>query len=386
MRVARFRSSVSVFAKALLCLLLAPTRPAKPSTYRPRLALSLFSAVLLTFTTPGSYAQAGPPTAEYTTVVVFGDSLSDTGNVAHLAYDKYGLRIPGPNADYADGRFTNGFDTVPAARQYAGVWIEQLAESMPSKPVVKNSLDGGTNYAYGFATTGSGTGVFTFGPSDSLSVDVVNIGQQITEYLATNPKITPKTLFVVWGGANDLIHATSPDDLINAGINQTLNIQRLIAAGATQFIVPNLPPLGLIPRLNGNAAASAAATVASAYYNIVLSNGIQSLLNSNTGSHLQIVQLDIFGLFNQIVGAPSTFSLSNVTASSQGVSSVDPDSYLFWDDLHPSTHGHNIVAVNAAAMLARSNCQSAAAEGNGPVGVGSDTCAGLNTGFVAAQQ
>ena len=70
---------------------------------------------------------------------------------------------------------------------------------MPSKPEVKNSLDGGTDYAYGFATTGSGTTAFTFGPSNSLSVNVENIGRQITDYLATRPKITPKTLFVVWG-------------------------------------------------------------------------------------------------------------------------------------------------------------------------------------------
>ena len=149
--------------------------------------------------------------------------------------------------------------------------------------------------------------------------------------------------------------------------------------------MPNLPPLGLIPRLNGNAAASAAATAASAYYNIVLSNGIQSLRNSYTGKRLQIVQVDIFGLFNQIVATPSNFSLANVTDSSQGVSSLDPDTYLFWDDLHPSTHGHYIVAFNAAAMLARSNCQNASSEGKGSVGVGSDACAGLTAGFVGAQ-
>jgi len=367
-------------------MLLTPAKPMKPSAHRPHLALSLFSAVLLTFTTVGAYSQVGPQTPEYSTVVVFGDSLSDTGNVAHLAYDKYGLRIPGPGADYTNGSFTDGFDTVPAARQYVGVWIEQLADSMPSKPDVKNSLDGGTNYAYGFATTGSGTGTFTFGPSDSLSVDVENIGQQITDYLATHPKITNKTLFVVWGGANDLIHAASADDLFNAGINQTLNIQRLIEAGASQFIIPNLPPLGLIPRLNGNPAISAAATQASAYYNLVLSSGIQVMRDSYPGKHLQIVQLDIFGLFNRIVATPSIFSLANVMASSQGVPSVDPDTYLFWDDLHPTTHGHNVVAINAAAMLARSNCQIAAARGNGPVGVGSDACAGLATGFAGAQQ
>ena len=35
------------------------------------------------------------------------------------------------------------------------------------------------------------------------------MGQQLADYLATNPTITNKTLFVVWGGANDLLNATS---------------------------------------------------------------------------------------------------------------------------------------------------------------------------------
>jgi phospholipase/lecithinase/hemolysin len=47
--------------------------------------------------------------------------------------------------------------------------------------------------------------------------------------------------------------------------------------------------------------------------------------------------------------------LLNVTASSQGAP-VNPDLFLFWDDIHPTTHGHNIVAMSAAAALARSNC------------------------------
>lgn len=69
------------------------------------------------------------------------------------------------------------------------MWIEQYAATLPSKPEVKNSLDGGTDYAYGFAFTGGGTSLFTFGPSDGLPVDIDNLGKQITTYLATNPTI-----------------------------------------------------------------------------------------------------------------------------------------------------------------------------------------------------
>lgn len=329
------------------------------STTASKQRIGLLSALLLVATAAG-YGQAAPPAPEFTSIVVFGDSLSDTGNLAHLTYDKYGVRVPGPVADYTDGRLTDGFDTLPPAQNYSGVWIEQLAESIPSKPAVKNSLDGGTDYAFGFATTGPGTSVLNFGPGNSLSVNVENIGQQISDYLATHPKITPKTLFVVWGGANDLLNSTSENDIIEAAINQTLNIQRLVDAGATHFIVPNLPPLGLVPRLNGSLATSVPANAASALYNTVLGSGVSLILQFNRSRQLHIDQLDVFTLFSKVVASPASFSLTNVTSSSQGMP-VDPDTFLFWDDLHPTTRGHNILAVTAASILTRSNCMSNAA-------------------------
>ena len=295
-------------------------------------------------------AQARHHGPDYTTIVVFGDSLSDTGNVANLTEAKYGVRIPGPDADYTDGRFTDGADTLPAAEKYFGVWIEQFAANLPAKPPIKDSLDGGTDYAYGFATTGGGTGVFAFGPSNSLSVNVENIGQQITDYLATNPKINDKTLFVVWGGANDILTAASQNDVIDAGINQALNIQRLIDAGATQFIIPNLPPLGSVPRLNGSPTTSVPATQAAELYNEILGLSLPLLRDFNRGKHLQLSELDVFSLFDEIIASPANYSLVNVTASSQEMA-VAPDTYLFWDDLHPTTHGHNILATAADKLL-----------------------------------
>jgi len=319
---------------------------------RPRRLLYLVSALLFTFTAVLAHAK------DYTRIVVFGDSLSDTGNVAHLTEAKYGIRVPGTIADYTDGRFTDGFDTIPAAQNYFGVWVEQFAASMPSRPEVKNSLDGGTDYAYGYATTGSGTGAFTFGPGDSLSVDVNNMGQQITDYLATNPKINNSTLFIIWGGANDLLQATSPDAIFTGALQETTDIQRLIEAGATQFLVLNLPPLGLIPRLNGFPAASLQADEASAYYNYYLAIGLSALHDYYHGRHVRIFQLDVFSLFNQIVTAPADYSLANITTSSQGLYAVDPDTYLFWDDLHPTTRGHNILADAAMKLIASPQCDS----------------------------
>ena len=89
------------------------------------------------------------------------------------------------------------------------------------------------------------------------------MGQQVTNYLATNPTITNKTLFVVWGGANDLFAAvtsSNPQAAISTAVAQeTTLVQRQIAAGPTDIIVPNLPPLGLIPRNDGSPAFAAVA-------------------------------------------------------------------------------------------------------------------------------
>ena len=59
---------------------------------------------------------------------------------------------------------------------------------------------------------------------------------------------------------------------------------------------------------------------------------------------------------------PNTSSLANVTDTSQGAYIIDPDKYLFWDDLHPTTKGHQILAQTAAGILARTHGTSVPAE------------------------
>jgi len=288
---------------------------------------------------------------DYTRIVVFGDSLSDTGNVAHLTFAKYGIPVPSPiGGNYTLGRFTDGYDTIPAAQNYFGVWVEQLSASIPSHPAVTNSLDGGTNYSYGFALTGGGTSTLQLA-GGQVTVDVENMGRQITDYLSTHPKINSKTLFVVWGGSNDVLNATSPTQVVTAAIQETLDIQRLIAAGATQILVLNLPPLGLTPRLNGSLTASQTANAASALYNSWLGTGTAVLRDFYRWRHVAIYQVNVFSLFTEIVANPGAVSLGNITDSAQNNFAVNPDTYLFWDDLHPTTRGHNLVSEAALQAL-----------------------------------
>jgi phospholipase/lecithinase/hemolysin len=298
---------------------------------------------------PGVFAHC----QAYTSIVIFGDSLSDTGNDATLSKAKYGpsAQVPGPATDYTNGSFTDGMDTVPAARNYTGVWAVQLAAMLSAHPSVTNSLAGGTDYAYGFGTTDVGTTVFTYGPGNALSFTVNNMGQQVTDYLATNPTITNKTLFIVWGGANDLINATSSADIVNAATRDAGIVQRLINAGATDIIVPNLPPLGLVPRFNGSATTSIPATQAAQGFDQALAALLAGIPAANPGKTLHIFQLDTYTLFNTIVGPPINSHFVNVTASSQGNSAINPDTYLFWDDLHPTTAGHSLIAAAAFTLL-----------------------------------
>jgi phospholipase/lecithinase/hemolysin len=317
---------------------------------RTRLLLSrrvLAFVILAVFGCAGALAQV----KDYSKIVVFGDSLSDTGNVAHLTESQYGVRIPGPLVNYTDGRFTDGIETIPAARNYFGNWIEQFAASLPSQPEIKDSLDGGSNYAYGFATTGSGTSPLSFGPTNAFPVRVENMGQQITDYLSTHPQIDKHTLFIVWGGAIDILQATAPRDVVNAAFHQVLNIQRLIDAGATQFLIVNLPPLGLTPRLNGLPTAALTATAGSALFNSYLKTGVSVLKDFYWFRRLKVYQLDAFGLLSGIVADPSAYLLTNVNSPAQSQFLVNPDTYLFWDDLHPTTRGHNLLAGSAVDLL-----------------------------------
>ena len=328
------------------------TQP-RTSFFRLRRLISYAAFAVLTCATALAQVHA------YSTIVVFGDSLSDTGNVLHLSLRKYWIPVPANvpllGEDYTLGRFTDGYDTSPHARRHFGVWIEQLAAALPGHPLVFNSLDHGTNYAYGDATTADGFNTLYFGIGNA-SVQIENIGQQITDYLATNPHIDDHTLFVVWGGAEDFLSAIAnnvvltPNDVQSAAVRQTSNIQRLIQAGATQFLIPNLPPLGLVPRLNGSSATSGPANTLSQIFNGYFATGIASLKGWYPG--VTFYQLDVYDLFLDVAASPGKYSLTNVTGPADNLPwFANPDSYLFWDDLHPTTTGHFILAAAALDLL-----------------------------------
>ena len=296
----------------------------------------------------------------YSGLVVFGDSLSDTGNFADTAEDEFGLRYPGPVFDYTNGRFTNGDDTSPGTVTYQGVWHEQLCRLFLGLSTARPSLDGGTDYAFGDAETTTGQRAVSI--SDYLDIHIDNLGRQVSNYLNQR---TPDSaaLFVVWAGANDLFAAEDAKNptsssvnaaAITAAANVTSNVERLARAGAYHFLVNNLPPLGATPDYNQHPGAAARLNDAAVAFSDALNTDLDDLTNrlADDGVAIDLKRLDVYALFNRLLatgGAP--YGFRNITDSAQGDPDAVADRHLFWDGVHPTVAGHFQLAAEAFSLL-----------------------------------
>jgi phospholipase/lecithinase/hemolysin len=242
-------------------------------------------------------------------LVVFGDSLSDNGNAAIVAAQ---LNIPFPP-------LSNG-----------PLWIDQLAAklSVPDpQPFLAGT--GGTNYAVATAQTGSNG---LSGVSDLLAL-----------FAANHPGGAPAdALYTFWAGANDIFNGSNP---VTAADNIFNNILSLAAGGGKYFLWLNLPDLGLTPRAVA-AGQTIPANLASTAFNAEWAVDLGKL----QAQGINVVGVNVEALFAQIIANPGAFGFSNVTSPGEG--QANPNSFLFWDDEHPTTAGHALVANLAFTDLA----------------------------------
>jgi len=304
---------------------------------------------------PLSIAWAQAPT--FTQTVVFGDSLSDDGNVRHLMEDDYFVSYPGGDYNYSDGRFTNSSDTDPSSTTYAGTWHEQLARDFLSLAAPTNSLDGGTDWAFGGATSADGTSdvtvvdnLFPWGGGDfALTVD--NLGKQVSDYLASNTP-DPGALYILWGGSNDLFNDDSSDNVSAAAANMADLVLQLAEAGARSFLVANVAPIGLVPHYKDDATTATSLNLAAGQFRSDLNTDLDATVATLAGEGITITlyRLDSYGLYYRMATDPGAYGFTNIFDSAQG-EDVNPDEYLFWDDIHPTTAGHYQLAAEANALL-----------------------------------
>lgn len=274
-------------------------------------------------------------------IVVFGDSLSDNGNVNSLTFGIV------PSDDYFESRvFSNGAPWVRFLAQ--GLDVANPDNSQSDTPIA-------TNYAYGGAKSGTGGESFA-------SVIVRNVAEQIDEFIADERSLTASSLVVLWIGGNDLngTSSSSADSQIRTTIaNVRSHLNELIELGALQILVPNVPLLGEVPQHNGNPSERQQQNTLTNDYNDALAELLLELELENPD--VRIVRLDIAGTIRNLIENPDSFGFVNLTDQAYtpgflggtiGSSTVpNPDEYVFWDDLHPTGPVHRLLGELAAAEV-----------------------------------
>ncbi|MYG82739.1 MAG: autotransporter domain-containing protein [Candidatus Dadabacteria bacterium] len=280
-------------------------------------------------------------------VVVFGDSLTDSGNIAQTS------GLP------AGTSFTTNPDPV---------WAEIVAETFGAS--ITNSLAGGTNYSWG------GACVNPTGPCEN---PVPTTHQQINQHLS-GANADPNTFYMIWGGANDISavageNQSDPqgalDGTLEAAEAYVDQIRGLQDAGVRYIVVLNLPDIGkTLNSQRAGAEAAAGLSTLSGAYNEALDTGLASLERG-------IIPINVSTLMDEIIEAPANYGFTNTDdiACTPGSNPLRPDgglesivcgptdsgylsppdtseNYLFADGSHPSGAAHTAIANMVISTLA----------------------------------
>jgi phospholipase/lecithinase/hemolysin len=335
---------LAALALTLGAILSATAQPTPTPTATP--------APTSTPTATPSATPAPTPNPTFSRIILFGDSLSDTGNMRDEVDSMTGGAVDYPSGtfNFSDGRFTNSSDTDPGSGTYVGVWHEQLARTFLNLPAATYSASGGFNYAFGGARSTDGTheefAVSTnFG---DVTVTVNDLGKQVDDYLGAN-SIDPNALYIVWGGGNDLRTDDSEANTIATASRITALVGRLAIAGAQFIMVPNLPPVGNIPRYAQDPERIVTLNSDSALYRGELEADLNALMSDLAGQGITptLYKIDVWTNVIRTLTYPANYGFTNVRQPSQGSSNVDPDEYIYWDEVHPTTAGHFWLAKSA---------------------------------------
>lgn len=284
------------------------------------LIVAFVSAIVFTLpiTIPAMLYSPQKPIQPIDRLYVFGDSLSDVGNVFRAT----GGAVPAP--PYFEGRHSNG-----------KVWVEELAAKL------NLSSDHVQNFAWGGATTGE------------IGLNrVPGVLAQVETFLKNQPQIEPQTLFVVWAGSNDYLFSTETPTASIDNLNQSL--QSLLNIGAKRLLVANLPDLGKLPATRTTEAAQKLTNFAIAY-----NQALKTTLENLQKPDLAIAELDVFSIYQTALNNPNQFGFTNVTTACLDTA-TNCDRFLFWDGIHPTTAAHKVLGdlaferVNSAIVARHS--------------------------------
>ncbi|KAI8905292.1 hypothetical protein DFJ77DRAFT_552038 [Powellomyces hirtus] len=310
------------------------------------------------------------------TLLVFGDSFSDNGNVhAITGY---------PAEPYFGGRYTNG-----------KTWVEYMAESLNAELVDR---------AYGGALVSKSLhNLTTTADGEFVAPDMY---EQLSSYLNSTKNSTTKlpdpttTVYPIFISGNDYVQpfsrgiAPNPPAIVGKIVEfiQTLHESPL---GATRILLLNMFDFARLPVVQDAATRQGppatqfileGAHNGSVVHNALLTQRVQDLVAAKKGLKVDVV--DFFGLVDKVVKDPKGNGFANATHAcvtlapgvelegpyrskdAKNVVECDkPDEFWFWDDQHPTTKAHKKIAEVAIAALAittnNNNNNNTRGNGNG---------------------
>lgn len=278
-------------------------------------AALLFPALLL----PGSPASATP----YTDIVVFGDSLVDAGNISLLSPG-----IAPASLGYYKGRLSNG--PLYTDRLYQASYGSEMTPS----------LLGGSNFAFGFARAIDNSG-FSTGADP-----IPDLGAQIDMFAArTGGSADPNALYLINIMGNDVVALMQNDidgmtpDAYAAAVAASMaeQIQRLNDMGARHILATGVPNAN-IPE----------AFLLQQY----LDDALAGLELEN-----ELMLYSFLDLFTRIltnptsVGLPADFdSTTPCLVGETPAPDIDCTGYFFFDQTHPTTAIHAVIAREIAQL------------------------------------
>jgi phospholipase/lecithinase/hemolysin len=278
----------------------------------------------------------------FSSVFVFGDSLSDTGNLAEFQGANF------PNPPFFNNSVTNGPPAVVLLAQHFG--LEERPSLFANGFQDTHNLFGpgftfGTNYAF--------AGARAFNPGQADLTDQVNAFLARPGGGAAAPS---DALYVVWIGGNDIRTAGHSDNaataasLVTSAVNAiATDIQTLINKGAHSILVPNAGDVGAIPEFTKESPASQSqlATQSAVLFNELLHVALANIQLLNPGVNLD--EFDFFDFSKDVAANAASLGITNTTdpclrgnftpnlnCIDLAAQKITFDKFLFWDHIHPT--------------------------------------------------
>lgn len=342
-------------------------------------AVALFAAVVIA-ACGGSDGTPAPTRIQFSSLVSFGDSLSDLGTYSVGTVQALG-----------GGKYTVNSAT---AKNWIEVMATQLGQSAACP--AQTGLDGDpaqgfsvpvTNFlncrAYGQGgarvTDPVGPGNKLLGGANAtlgqLTVPVVT---QISTHLARNGgAFSGSEIVFVMAGGNDLFMnlalvpgigapaAITAMGTAGAELAAYVNTQ-ITAKGANYVTVVNLPDLSETPF---GTAAEAGAAGTKALINAMVTT-FNTQLQAGLAANAKVLYIDAYTVSRDQVANPANYGISNATAPACDLTSPAPnalgsslvchagnlnpgvnDQYLFADTVHPTPYGYQLLAQLVASKM-----------------------------------